>query len=308
MNVAYQKSLTFCNIGLFVLLLSACGRPAKYTPSPELIQQRSDYLEWVKPLQGIHGFISLHHCDALLDSTLLAVGGAQVDVTSARKDTGRWLRRPQELPECKDSEMASTSIASEHILGVMTWAVWNNRLDVLNALWLYGQEHVWKMGTSEFTIDAKLKSFLHPNLIGTLGESIYAMGGYDHPERLTRLRINTPKDGSRRHTDMLDILLRDKLGLDRSTSDIVMVEINRRELKDNPLAQILAGRYVEAERLLLRFHPSDRLPNSEETCSPLAWINDNLESCPGVAESVVPAHFLFLSTILMQEYIKDIGS
>lgn len=285
---------------LFLLLLSSCG-VQDYTPSPILRQQRADYLEWVKPLQGPHKFISTAHCDSLLHSALLAAGGAEVDVLAAREASGRWLRRPTDMPECLSVGESRSTISRDQILGVMVWAVMGERRDVLEALWQFGVTRDWKMGDSDNTIEGISRIYLSPNLIGTLAQAIYRMGGADHPERFMRLRIATPNEGFRRHLDLLDIMMRDRLGIDRTALDIIFIEAYRRELRDNPIVQFLAGRYVEAERLLLRFHPVGRLPDSGETCGPLAWERDILESCPGVIDEMPPVHFLLLSRVLIEK-------
>ena len=285
---------------LFLLLLSSCG-VQDYTPSPILRQQRADYLQWVKPLQGPHGFISTTQCDSLLHSALLAAGGAEVDVTAAREASGRWLRRPTDLPECLSVGESRSTISRDQILGVMVWAVMGERRDVLEALWQFGVTRDWKMGDSDNTIEGISRIYLSPNLIGTIAQAIYYMGGADHPERFMRLRITTPNVGFRRHLDLLDIMMRDRLGIDRTALDIIFIEAYRRELRDNPLVQLLAGKYVEAERLLLRFNPVDRLPNSGETCGELTYQRDILESCPGVADQVVPVHFILLSRLLIEK-------
>ena len=285
---------------LLLLLPTGCGAP-DYTPTLELRQQRADYLEWVKPLQGVSKFISTDRCDSLLHSALLAAGGAEVDVLAAREPSGRWLRRPVGLPECLASGESRSTISRDQLIGVMTWAIMGERRDVLEALWDFGKSRDWKMGDSDGTIEGISRIYLSPNLIGTLAQAIYVMGGADHPERFMRLRITTPNEGFRRHLDLLDIMMRDRLGIDRTALDIVFIEAYRRELRDNPLVQFLAGRYVEAERLLLHFHPIDRLPNSSETCGGLAWEHDIIESCPGVANEVPPVHFLLLSRILIEK-------
>ena len=285
---------------LLLLLPTGCGAP-DYTPAPELRQQRADYLEWVKPLQGPSGYISTDRCDSLLHSALLAAGGAEVDVLAAREPSGRWLRRPVGLPECLASGESRSTISRDQLLGVMVWAVVGERRDVLESLWSYGSSRDWKMGDSDNSIEGISRIYLSPNLIGTLAQAIYVMGGKEHPERFMRLRITTPNEGFRRHLDLLDIMMRDRLGIYRTSLDIIFIEIYRRELPDNPLVQFLAGRYVEAERLLLRFHPADRLPDSGETCDPLAWERDRIRECPGEAEQVVPVHFIFLSRLLIEK-------
>ncbi len=297
-------SVSTLKLTLATLLLSlmsvGCG-VQDYTPSPLLRQQRADYLEWVKPLQGPHGFISTDRCDSLLHSALLAAGGGQVDVTAARESSLRWLRRPSELPECLSTGESRSTISRDQLLGVMAWAVWQERRDVLEALWEYGSTRNWRMGDHDGSLEGLSRVYLSPNLIGTLAQAIYHFGGNDYPERLMRLRITTPNVGFRRHLDLLDLAMRDKLGIDRTATDHIFVEVYRRELRDNPLAQILAGRLVEAERLLLRYHPIDRLPNSGETCEELAWQRDVIESCPGKADQVVPVHFIFLSMVLIEK-------
>lgn len=285
---------------LLLLAAAGCGAP-DYTPSPILRQQRADYLEWIKPLQGIAGFISTTQCDSLLHSALLAAGGAEVDVVAARQESGRWLRRPVGLPECLAVGESRSTISRDQLIGVMVWAVVSERRDVLEELWSHGKSRDWKMGDSDNSIEGISRIYLSPNLIGTLAQAIHSMGGADHPERFMRLRITTPNTGFRRHLDLLDILMRDRLGIDRTPLDIIHIEMYRRELPDNPLVQFLAGRYVEAERLLLRFHPADRLPDSGETCDPLAWERDYIRKCPGAADQVAPVHFLLLSRLLIEK-------
>ena len=282
-----------------LLLLAACGQ-SDYESSDALRARRESYLGLARQVQEpVAGFVDSDKCDSLLHSALLGSGGAEVDLAAAREPSGRWLRRPTHLPECLGSGDSRSTISRDMLVGVL-WYAWAHRdLDMAERLWDFWESRDWKLGDSEHSLEPMSRIYGTPTLQATLAEVIHRLGGADHSIRRTPIRSVGGQTGFRKHLELLDILLwREMTGI-LSPDEYLIVEQYARRYPEDALAQYVAGRYAEAERLLLRHHPEDRLLTSADICSPLTYERDGRDPCPEEGRTHAPIHFLFLSGLLL---------
>jgi hypothetical protein len=294
---------------LLGIMLVGCGgdepRPAKkYMPSKALKEKYNRYREYVKSHQDVHGFIDTKYCDATLWSGLVGVSGAEVDLTAAADPdvSGRWYRRPTSYVECWSNEESRSTISKDMILGIMYWATFNKRLDVLQDIWAYGEANDWIMGDGRY---GGVDTIMNPLFISTLAEAIYFLGGENHYVWRSVPEWYSENEGYKAHLQVLIMLFRQNLGLTNAIDyDIIKVYVERQP--QNPLFRYALGQYGIAEALLLenKWWPSDRLPTTADRCAD--WIlqkdfEDGWKPCK--INNPVEHHggdFLFLANILLK--------
>lgn len=240
-------------------------------------------------------------CDGLLFSSLDAVArGTEIDITAAEGEPGQWFRNPGQA--CYPQGSAS-DISRDMLLGLMVYSVHFHRLDILENLWTYGQDHNWKMGRGDD------RTVLTPASIGRLARAIRYLGGADHPERLIS-DIPSVVPGFEGHLSLLGIMLDARTEGGVSPLDLQALRSLASQMPDNALAQALLHKYTDgdqttATRLLLETWPADRLPTSADWCEEWrvqrADQDPGLQSCSTQAVTHTGGDLLFVASLILGE-------
>lgn len=294
---------------MLLLVLFGCGRyhteRDTHTDTEVLREMYERYRELSRSTQDRHGFIYTHECDSLLFSALLASATrSPIEMESAELEPGRFVRRPLDYPSCYDEvEGTGSDISRDMITGVIVYSYFHDRLDLLERIWAYGEQHGWKMGRGDD------RTVMSPALIGHLARVIYYLssGKVDHPERhLPQIWIPVP--GYQSHLMMLQILVEGEIS--GGISD-VQLEALRKIAKSsprNPLPHALLHRYTDGDQtlathLLLSIWPRDRLPTSSDWCEHWRTQNADLaerfQPCPEEARTHSGGDFLFAAALVL---------
>lgn len=261
---------------VFLLCLFACSKEKPETAplgmDPALQAKAALYRELAPSVLKFAGFVN-DDCDALLFSSLAAVGGYPVDLTAARNDDGQWFRTTSK--DCYP-DRSSSSISRDMLLGVIMYAYAARDLDMVERLYAYGDSHNWVMGTGLLN-----RTLFTPQLIATLAQVIFKLGGEDHFTR--RLPVAWSASGVNdfeAHLQVIHIVIRRAVydTIEESAQSTVNDQAARQPA--NPFFQWAAGDTSRATELLLNEAqwPSDRLPTSAEHCSPWPIERDDTSS------------------------------
>jgi len=256
---------------LTILLLVGCGygrNEAKDTVTPFQYagQKAETYAGLYGDISDDTGLFDDNDCDALLFNALYGVTDDSLDIESFRdKESGQWFRTPAK--SCYKEGRSASTISRDMLIGVMYWAWFNERLDLLEDLRKYGQANDWVMGQGPLD-----RTYFTPNFQKTL----YVLLGREYkgpPE----LWVDPLKD-HQRHIVALNIILRgERQG--QINDDMLRLLNKFAELEpSNALFLYGVGRFTDenqAETINVlvndRWFPIDRLPNSEDRCGRWLW-------------------------------------
>lgn len=261
------------------------------------------YLSLIKKAQDKDGFIESSHCDSLLLSGLAGCApGVEVNIDAAHHEDGTWRRRPCDRP-CWPEHSKST-ISRDMLLGLCWYAYYNKRLDISEGVIKYAFRHCFKMGKG-----TKLEGFsrimMTPGLLATFAWVSYKLGG---PNRWWLRWIPTVTKGKavgyRGHLAVLHELLRKKLS--GKANNKMLAEYAEYD-KQNPLYLYAAGRYEEAEAVLMnaKLFPANELPSTRHRKHP--WLpmweswTDNWKPGKGPIHPHSGGDFLFVAALLMSK-------
>lgn len=222
------------------------------------------YLENIKKHQDEHGFIDTAHCDALLFSGLAGCHpDVNVDITAARDESGRWHRRPNK--DCFPNGSKST-ISRDMLLGVIYFAYYNNKPELLQELIEYSFKNFFIMGEAESLKHKLGRCLMTPNILSLAALALKALGGKNY-WYLTWIPFTASDKvhGYQAHLAALGAILRQEI---TGKKYKILQTFAERQPK-NPLFQYGAGNIEEAKLLL----SNDKFwPNREPTS------NDRSES------------------------------
>lgn len=297
---------TFIKLLLILLFFIACG-----TSNPidsNLVDQAkldklNTKLELYKNLEQYQtdtdGFVQHDECDSLLFSGLIGIA-TDVNLLSARDDSGKWHRRSLQHPECYKG--IGSTISRDQLMGVMWWSWRNKRLDVVKDLFSYGESHDWIMGDGDPS-----RTYFTPNMQSTLAELMRHLGGKDRPLYRNIPKIYSKNIGFLAHLDMLHILLRSELVGNITDSERNIVTYNYQRVPDNALYSFIYhkfkdGNQTETVDALLneQIFPNDRLPTSKDRCEPWIYQRDlgsSWEPCDD-NKTHSGGDFIFVATLL----------
>jgi hypothetical protein len=288
---------------LTISMVFACSRfshPAtKTVPDPSPLDIKAElYKTASKAHQDAHGFLTTG-CDSLLFTALLAATAKpEIDVLAARDGEGAWHRRPDApcFPENSRSE-----ISRDMITGVMFWALFQNRADVLEDLRAYGKAHNWTMGLGDTT-----RTVMSANIITLIDMSIDFLHGRPVAEK-DFIFFSLPAVGYAAHLQTLQILM---IGKIKGSISPYLFKAATRNLKNNPrnalyqytVAKYSTGVFSTAVNTLLdeSLFPSDNLPTTVNHCTEYLWQRDlgkDWEPCAEFSEHT-GTDFLFVYGLL----------
>lgn len=261
-------------IFLLILCLSllACGRkrePARESSGPldALRERRATYMSLAPSTWEVS-----HECDALLFGALMQVGlGEMGSIESAQSSPGRWHR----LPGPDFAARCSSDISRDMLMGLFVW-IWEfRRLDVAEALWVYGSDNNWKMGDERGSFSEHAdRVYLRPGTIGLLAELVYQLGGENHWERsLLNVTPISTEPGFTSHLSLLTLHLLGEMHNGLTAGELSSLQTILGHMSLNPLAQALYHKYTDGDQsraieLLLNIWPSDRLPTRKDWHEP----------------------------------------
>lgn len=249
-------------------------------PIEELQIKADSYARLYDSIADESGFFDDNDCDALLFNALYGFG---VDIPSIEaffdSESGKWFRTPSK--QCYEEGRSGSTISRDMLIGVMWWAWKHDRIDLLERLRRYGQEHDWIMGQG--SID---RTYFTPNFQMTL----YVLLNRDYkgpPE----LWVDPIKD-HQRHVVALNIVLRGEKQGWINHEMLALLELFYSENPSNALFSYGVGRFrdgkqAETINILLNpvWFPSDRLPSASDRCGRWLWertdSHENWSPCQG---------------------------
>lgn len=283
---------------ILLLVLLSCGKAGEIPPPPfpELRAKYSMY----KSLSP-QGWVHTDKCDALLWSSLLAVGrGEKIDITAARNENNQWFRRPAK--DCLSSGGSKSTISRDMLTGLMIYALHFKDEDVVNSLWKYGSENNWVMGQGDPS-----RTLMSPGLVGMLADIRQHVTGAKSV--LSNIpQVYSVEPGYTTHLSLLGIYIRGKVGKMGISETNALKDILAKN-PNNPLAIALHARYIDgnydkAAEILMTVWPDDRLPTTSDWCE--EWRTQRAEDDKGMLPcSPVHTHtggaFLFAAAIVLGE-------
>jgi len=260
-----------------LLVLTACStgkndaRPNKEAIDG-IIEIKELYLSLIPEVQDDYGFVYSDQCDSLLWTGLSVFAGAKADMLSARDErTGQWFRTPyhdcyQNFRDGNVSSRKSKSTISGDGFAGLFWSIDNIRdLVVLEDLIDYGRDHKWIMGEGPLS-----RTFMSPNQQKTL----YVLAGKSF-KGLPDVWIDPVKD-YQRHVVALNIVRR---GEEQGHIADEALDLIEGFAKDQPcngffqygLARFKTGDFDPVYKLIDKYCPKDRLPNSSDHSGRWLW-------------------------------------
>lgn len=223
-------------------------------------------------VQDKYGFIYSEDCDSLLFTGLVGcVPGVAVHIDAARSaKTDMWQRRPCDKP-CYPAHSKS-SISRDMLLGLLYFAYFNKRLDII--------EHVIKYALSNYLIMGQgvlSRTLMTPGLLATYAWASYRLGGPSRPWlRWVPVSPSAKVDDFQAHLAVLHALLRDILTGKLTQAHNKLYEVKAKAQPENALFQYAAGNIDKVYTILNneQYFPSDRLPNRSDRKSPWLWERD----------------------------------
>lgn len=268
--------------------LMACGRSSSSarpmhvdsSATPALDSLAAAYRVWLPQVQDDSGFVDSEHCDSLTFSGLLAAAGADVDLGDAEVRPGEWWRRPINLPECFATGASRSTVSRDGLLSVL-WAAWSiggdEGREAVQRLWSYALAHGGRMGDGRL---GGADALLNENLWALLAATLDALGGDPGAARALAPFWGPGAVGFEARLQVDQILLWGELRgwLPPSGFDALRAQAERQPWNPHFVAAMVVwGGWAPAEvesRLAseegLRLWPRDRLPTSEDRCSP--WV------------------------------------
>ena len=248
--------------------------------------------------QDAHGFLTTG-CDSLLFTSLLATfSKPEIDILAARDADGAWHRRPD--APCFPNESRS-EISRDMITGVMFWALFQNKPEILEDLRSYGKAHNWIMGLGD-----QNRTAMSANIITLLDMSIDFLRGKPNKEE-SFFFFALPVVGYAAHLQTLQILM---IGKIKGKISPGLFAAATRNLRNNPrnalyqytVAKYSTGVFSTAIATLLdeSLFPVGHLPTTENHCTEYLWQRDlgaDWEPCEKFEEHT-GTDFLFVYELL----------
>lgn len=246
-----------------------------------LIDKQERYLDLLKTsdLVDQHGFITTDHCDTVLFSALAAIGGLGEGnpdyLLAARDENGQWFRRPAK--DCLKKGKANSTISRDMFMGIILWATYHERLDILEDIRSYGVKRDWIMGEAN-SVDGATKINFTQNIIYQLENAIVFLGGNRNHHFTNTTRYTSKTAGYQSHLQALAMILEDKTEGGLSPDAIDVIKVFYKNNPQNSLFIYLHEKFVEHNsdfpktraNLEGRFYPEDRLPTNRDRKTP--WI------------------------------------
>jgi hypothetical protein len=231
-----------------------------------------------------HGFIydSPSDCDSLLFSSLLHVGGADVDYRQAEdvEIPGRWYRTP--FKDCfansgRDDFQGrkSGSTTSVDMLAGVLWAAhYTGDLALAEDLISYGKKNKWFMGDPKGD-----RTFMWP----PQRQVLYAVAGKKYGAE--QVDFVDPRKDHQRHQVALFIILGGEVTGNISDGDLALLkkfyELEpKNALFSYGVARFGSGDFSATAELLrdVAMFPKHRLPTNKDRCGNWLWVrSDNHE-------------------------------
>lgn len=252
------------------LLLFSCASkvkapdPVPLEPSEALHEVRILYLDRARGVQDEFGFIESDHCDSLLFTSLVFIGGLSGEITAARED-GKWYRRPSK--DCFVTGESASDISRDQIIGLLWYVYYFRRLDVAQALMEYMIKNDYIIGRGPLS-----RTLMTPSILGTLNDMIVAMGGdaYAVPSGYV---WSDKARGFEAHLQVLHILLIGEIHGEIDTTMLERLEEHYERVPENALFSFAYHKYTDGDQsetvnalLIEVYFPRDRLPSSLDRC------------------------------------------
>lgn len=233
---------------------------------------------------GNDGWIS-KSCDALLFSSLFAAATADAGyIASVAEDApGHWLRRAPAVGSCTINP-GDTTISKDMLVGLTWWAWRLKQPQVLVDLTNYGEAHAWVMGSPADTADELGKVEVTPALAGLMYQTLYKLGGPDHPSRHIPDVFPAGLTGFEAHLQVLGILLHAEVDDTQGVTDVELQRLRDQVARQpkNPLfaaaLSLFDSSYTQTVLKLLSDEsqwPKDALPTNANHCEPWAIQRDD---------------------------------
>lgn len=247
------------------------------------------------------GWVKDTKCDGLLFNSLYSISGGKPNILLAQ-DGDVWLRHPAK--DCYPGGSGS-SISRDMFMGLFLWIWHNKRLDVVQSIIDYGENHNWVMGEGDsFAIG------IRPQLQATVYELRYRLGGADHGKRqIPQIRFELT--GYQDHLQMLDILLRALVVGGISDMDLKAAKSSSEREPNNALFSAIYHRYADGDftqaiKVLLdeRLFPVGRMPSSGDRCEMYLWQRDesaDWQPCKDSGKIFSGIDFLFAKAVILNE-------
>lgn len=293
MKVAIAAIVAFTVVAFVVIFMFSCGGPTKKNAKPaepperlaELLGKEELYKSLIPAVQDEFGFVESNKCDSVLFSGLTGIA-IDVDLTAAMGKPGQWFRTPAK--NCFDNQLANeenannpdweklepsskSDISKEMLLGVLWWAVYNNRPEVIEDVLIYGRGNFWEMGRG-----LKSRTVMTPALQGLYAQSLAHLTGKKYEPEIYYQPIYTPGNtGFEAHVDIQAGLLYGKVN--KGYSEAVISKFKEQYMRQpaNPLFalafhMVYTGDLSEAVNLWANdgTWPDDRLPDYRDNCEP----------------------------------------
>lgn len=261
---------------IFLSLLLACGTfsgkkhkaVGPSNTSSNLPAQYEFYRQLHLDARGPHGWSYAFDCDGLLFSSLSAIGAqAEFEVEAAEGEYGQFFRKPLDYGSCYDEQGdGGSDISRDMLVGLIAYAAYANRLDILERLWDYGQDHDWKMGRDR---KADTRTIMTPHLVSHLARIIEALGGKSHPESYLPLSYATDP-GFVSHLTLIQVWTFGHTHGYVTDQQLDALKTIAGHSPNNALAQALLHKYTDGNQQLasqlLSTWPADHLPTNADWC------------------------------------------
>lgn len=258
------------------------------------------YLSQLPKVIDESGFVFSGECDSILFSCLMAIDpNVKFDIKAAfDSSTGMWHRRPCSKP-CYPAHSKST-ISRDMFIGILYYAYFKQRLDILEQVISYALSHNLIMGKGDLS-----RTIMTPALLSTFAWASYRLGG---PSRwwlrMIPLGLSEHTTGYQTHLAVLHGLIRNKL--EKKDKHLDLFRKHSKEQPNNALFQYAVGDLEKVYTILNseRYFPSDRLPNHMDRKPEYLWQRDCREYVSGTDNKVIaPADFIFMYNVVKRELL-----
>jgi hypothetical protein len=294
----YNKGLNLKHpLSTTLLLLTACQKPTISRQDPEGISlpKKVEIYE-----EGLQDRVDSMGCDQLLFASLLGSVGYELDIERHEGEPGQWFRTPNQ--DCYETGRSGSTISRDMLLGLLFYGYHRGELDLLDRLYHYGKENNWKMGDGSLS-----RIYLTPVMQKTLALAIEKLGGESYPESTINDSIEWKIGGQKgfeAHLMVLHVLLRgDILGKITKDQNKRLSEQYGR-VSDSGLNCYIYGLFNRDSHLPESYSltddpkfPNDRLPTSNDRCTPWVWERDPKDWVPCSEQKKIHTggDFLFLA-------------
>lgn len=276
-----------------------------------LVARYKKYIELLPTVQDSHGFIDSHECDSLLFTGLIGCipeVAATINIDAAFDSaTGQWKRRPIECP-CFPVGSRS-SISRDMLLGLLHFAYYNKRLDIIEQVIKYALSNWLIMGEARDWKTLLGRCLMTPGLLATYAWASYKLGGPSRPWLRWIPLVESKKTRTyQTHLSILHVLLRKELTGKISDHNRDVIAYHADRLPNNPLIQYANG-FKRFSAILLDndlLWPSDRLPTNKDRDAEWLMQREEPESfLPAPASEETKVHsggdYLFVMWLLLKD-------